>query len=231
MRTTPLRDLCVAKTLEAIEASLRAMMLEGGPESITVKAICEGAYINKETFHRHYETLGDLLVEAMAACAAARRDAPPTCTCHGTWARWRASSSAWALIRARCTTPSPAARRSTTGIASPRTTRATSTPGAYRRLLARAVKPVLRHRNAAALAMYRAWVADDKVIPMEEAADHAACLFCRGSDAWLAGVRSCAHSVPLHRARYCRHAMDEATRAPCNRSFFPNPLDHYLPFS
>ena len=60
MRTTPLRDLCVAKTLEAIEASLRAMMLEGGPESITVKAICEGARISKEFFYRHYETRGDL---------------------------------------------------------------------------------------------------------------------------------------------------------------------------
>ena len=39
MRTAPLRDLCVAKTLEAIEASLRTMMPEGGSESITVKAL------------------------------------------------------------------------------------------------------------------------------------------------------------------------------------------------
>ena len=73
MRTTPARDLRVTKTLEAIDTSFRAMMLEGDYEAITVKALCERARINKKTFYRYYETLDDLLAEVMATYAAAWR--------------------------------------------------------------------------------------------------------------------------------------------------------------
>ena len=66
MRTTPAKDLRVTKTLEAIDTTFRAMMLEGGYESITVKDLCERARINKKTFYRYYETLDDLLAEVMA---------------------------------------------------------------------------------------------------------------------------------------------------------------------
>ena len=73
MRTSPSRDLRVTKTLEAIDQSFRALMLESGYESITVKALCERARINKKTFYRYYETLDDLLAEVMATYAAAWR--------------------------------------------------------------------------------------------------------------------------------------------------------------
>lgn len=45
------------------------------------------------------------------------------------------------------------------------------------------------YQSTAALAMYRAWVSDGKVMPVEEAAEQDAGLICRGSDAWLASVR------------------------------------------
>ena len=74
MRTSPTKnDLRVTKTLEAIDTSFRAMVLEGGYESVTVKALCERARINKKTFYRYYETLDDLLAEVMATYAAAWR--------------------------------------------------------------------------------------------------------------------------------------------------------------
>ena len=73
MRTTPAKDLRVTKTLEAIDTPFRAMMLESGYESITVKDLCERARINKKTFYRYYETLDDLLAEVMAGYAAAWR--------------------------------------------------------------------------------------------------------------------------------------------------------------
>lgn len=73
MRITPAKDLRVTKTLEAIDTSFRALMLEGGFESITVKELCERARINKKTFYRYYETLDDLLAEVTATYAAAWR--------------------------------------------------------------------------------------------------------------------------------------------------------------
>ena len=74
MRTIPAKnDLRVTKTLEAIDASFRAMVLEDGYESVTVKALCERARINKKTFYRYYETLDDLLAEVMAGYAYAWR--------------------------------------------------------------------------------------------------------------------------------------------------------------
>ena len=41
MRTTPAHDLRVTKTLEAIDTTFRAMMLEKGYAGITVKELCE----------------------------------------------------------------------------------------------------------------------------------------------------------------------------------------------
>lgn len=71
MRTTPSKDLRVTKTLDAIDTSFRALMLEKGFAAITVKELCERARINKKTFYRYYETLDDLLAEVMATYAAA----------------------------------------------------------------------------------------------------------------------------------------------------------------
>lgn len=73
MRTTPSNDLRVTKTLEAIDATFRAMILERGFAAITVKELCERARINKKTFYRYYETLEDLMTEVMAGYAAAWR--------------------------------------------------------------------------------------------------------------------------------------------------------------
>ena len=73
MRTTPANDLRVVKTLETIDTTFRAMLLERDFAAISVKALCERARINKKTFYRYYETLDDLLAEVMAGYSDAWR--------------------------------------------------------------------------------------------------------------------------------------------------------------
>ena len=193
MRTTPSCDLRVTKTLEAIDTSFRAMMLEGGFESITVKALCERARINKKTFYRYYETLDDLLTEVMATYAAAwRRHTShlhmPQDVGEITRELFRFGAEQDELYDAITCDPSfDHVQRQLQDDAS----------GEHAETVPNGFSPALwnlyyAYQSAAALAMYRAWVADGKAIPVEEAAEHAACLICRGSDAWLAGVRSTA---------------------------------------
>lgn len=56
-------DLRVQKTLAVIQSAFEAMMLELPYNKITVTALCERARINKKTFYRYYSTLDDLLAE------------------------------------------------------------------------------------------------------------------------------------------------------------------------
>lgn len=56
-------DLRVQKTLAVIQSAFEAMMLELPYSKITVTALCERARINKKTFYRYYSTLDDLLTE------------------------------------------------------------------------------------------------------------------------------------------------------------------------
>ena len=56
-------DLRVRKTRAAIKDAFEAMMLELPYNKVTVTALCERALINKKTFYRHYSALDDLLEE------------------------------------------------------------------------------------------------------------------------------------------------------------------------
>lgn len=65
MGATAAEDLRVRKTLKAIHDAFTAMLMEMPYEKITVKALCESALVNKTTFYRYYPTLDDLLEELL----------------------------------------------------------------------------------------------------------------------------------------------------------------------
>lgn len=57
------KDLRVVKTIDAIQATFRRMVLEKGLAAVTVKELCEQARINKKTFYRYYPAIEYLLAE------------------------------------------------------------------------------------------------------------------------------------------------------------------------
>lgn len=59
-------DPRVERTLDAIDRTFRTMMLEGGLKSITVRELCARARVNKNTFYRYYHSIEDLVAEVMA---------------------------------------------------------------------------------------------------------------------------------------------------------------------
>lgn len=59
-------DPRVARTLEAIDRAFREMALEEGLNSITVRALCQRARVNKNTFYRYYGAIEDLVADVMA---------------------------------------------------------------------------------------------------------------------------------------------------------------------
>ncbi len=182
MRTTPARDLRVTKTLEAIDTTFRSMMLEGGFSSITVKALCERARINKKTFYRYYETLDDLLAEVMATYAADWRKRTthlhmPVDLAEITREFFRFGAEQDALYEAITCDPEwdLIQRRMQDDASGERQEQVPDgwDPGRWRVFYA--------YQSAAVLAMYRAWVADGKTIPVEEMAELAAGLVCKGA--------------------------------------------------
>ena len=187
MRTTPSNDLRVTKTLEAIDASFRAMMLEGSFESITVKALCERARINKKTFYRYYETLEDLLAEVMTTYAAAWRKRTshlhmPEDVAAITREFFLFGAEQDALYDAITCDPAwDAVQRQLQDDAS----------GENLEQVPEGLSPELWHlyyayQSSAVLAMYRTWVEGGKTMPVEQLADHAVHLICTGSEGWLA---------------------------------------------
>lgn len=56
-------DIRIRKTIMAINRAFNDMLMEMPYEKITVKALCERAMVNKTTFYRYYPTLDDLLSE------------------------------------------------------------------------------------------------------------------------------------------------------------------------
>ena len=188
MRTTPANDLRVTKTLEAIDASFRSLMLEVGYERITVKSLCERARINKKTFYRYYETLDDLLAEVMAAYAAAWRRRTthlrmPDDLAEVARELFRFGAEQDALYDA--ITCDPAFVRMQAELQDDASgERAETVPAGW--------TPERWHvfyawQSAALLAMYRAWAADGKTLPVEEAAEMAATLVCRGAEGMALG--------------------------------------------
>lgn len=183
MRITPAHDLRVTKTLDAIDTSFRAMMLEDGFESITVKALCERARINKKTFYRYYETLEDLLAEVMATYAAAWRKRTghlrmPDDLAEVSREFFRFGAEQDALYDA--ITCDPAFDRVQAELQD-------DASGEHVETIPAGWTPERWHvfyawQSSALLAMYRAWVADDKTLPVDEVAEMAAALVCRGAE-------------------------------------------------
>jgi len=56
-------DLRIVKTIEGIKASFEELICEKDYEKITVKELCDRARINKKTFYHYYDTLDVLLAE------------------------------------------------------------------------------------------------------------------------------------------------------------------------
>ena len=179
MRTAPAKDLRVTKTLEAIDSSFRAMMLEGGYGSITVKSLCERARINKKTFYRYYETLDDLMAEVMASYAAAWRSRTshlrmPVDLAEITREFFRFNAEQDELFEAiTCDPRWDVAQRQLQDDASGE--HAEWVPDGW---TTERWHVFYAYQSAAVLAMYRAWVADGKAIPVEEMADLAVSLVC-----------------------------------------------------
>ena len=63
MATKNVEDLRVRKTKAAINEAFESLMIDLPYSRITVTALCERALINKKTFYRYYSTLDDLLEE------------------------------------------------------------------------------------------------------------------------------------------------------------------------
>ena len=59
-------DLRIRRTKESIRESLKQMVMEMPYEKITVKALAERAFINRNTFYLHYESTDDVLREIQA---------------------------------------------------------------------------------------------------------------------------------------------------------------------
>lgn len=181
MRTTPANDLRVTKTLEAIDTSFRSLMLEGGYESITVKALCDRARINKKTFYRYYETLDDLLAEVMATYAAAWRKRTthlhePDDLAEVTREFFRFGSEQDALYDA--ITCDPAYDHIQARLQD-------DASGERIDEIPEGFTPESWHiyyawQTTGTLAMYRAWVADGKRMPLEEVTKLAVGLLCQG---------------------------------------------------
>jgi AcrR family transcriptional regulator len=187
MRTMPSKDLRVTKTLEAIDTTFRAMMLETGFEGITVKALCDRARINKKTFYRYYETLDDLLAEVMATYAAAwrmhtTRLTPPQDLAEITREFFRFGAEQDELYDAiTCDPAYDVIQRRLQDDAS----------GEHAELVPEGFTPESWHvyyawQTAGTLAMYRAWVADGKHMPVREVSEMAVTLLCTGVDGLLA---------------------------------------------
>ena len=183
MRTTPANDLRVERTMEAINASFRAMMLEGGYASVSVKELCGRARINKKTFYRYYECLDDLLAETMATYAAAwrRRTAHlrlPDDLAESTREFFRFGAEQDELYEAiTCDPAFDAIQREMQDMASGE--HIDEVPEGWD---SPAWHVVLAGTSAATLAMYRAWVADGKRVPLDDMCELAVRLLCRGTD-------------------------------------------------
>ena len=57
-------DLRVIKTKKALKEALKQLIIEHNDfRTITVKELCEKAYINRRTFYLHYQSINDIILE------------------------------------------------------------------------------------------------------------------------------------------------------------------------
>lgn len=186
MRTTPSKDLRVTKTLEAIDTSFRELLLEQGYERMTVTALCNRARINKKTFYRYYETLDDLLSEVMATYAADWRMRTthlhvPDDLAEVTREFFRFAMEQDKLYEAiTCNPAYDAIQERLQDDASGE--KADDAPEGFK---LDTWHLYYNWQAAGMLAIYRAWVADGKRMPVEEVAEMAVALLCTGTQGYL----------------------------------------------
>lgn len=169
-------DPRVARTLEAIDRTFREMVLENGINGVTVRALCQRARVNKNTFYRYYGAIEDLAADVMAEYSdqwrerrnynvtdaasakaatrelflfgAAQDELYEVITCDPAWADVQRKLQYEASNDHEEQTPE--------GF--------TSTQWKF----------YYSYVSQSGLALYRAWVASGKTIPVQEAADIAA---------------------------------------------------------
>ena len=178
MRERP-DDKRVVKTIRTIHATFEQMMCEMEYRDITVKELCERALVNKKTFYRYYETMDFLLAEFQENMMTdylervrglhIPEDLEAITRAFFTFAQERGA----VFERITCTGPHDALQRQMTDrVMSRHDAEAPADP--ERSLLMAFV-------TESTLALYRQWVADGKVVPIERAADIAVKLVCHGA--------------------------------------------------
>lgn len=179
-------DPRVSRTLEAIDRAFRDMVLEDGFGGVTVRALCQRARVNKNTFYRYYGSIEDLAAEVMAGYSdqwRARRASVTDARSAGASARelflfGAAQDQLYETIT--CDPAWEGVQRTLQNKASgdhEAHVPAGFTPTQWQLYYA--------YISQSALGMYRAWVAGGKAVPVQEAADLAAETIAAGAKAML----------------------------------------------
>lgn len=178
MRERP-DDIRVGKTIRAIHATFEDMMCEMDYRDITVKELCARVPVNKKTFYRYYETLDFLLAEfqeTMMADYLARVDGltiPKDLEAITREFFAFAAERGKVFERITCGGPYSALQQQMTN-----------------RVMARhdsddVIEPkrsiLLAYVTESTLAIYRQWVADGKMLSVEEITKLAVKLICKGA--------------------------------------------------
>ena len=184
MRERP-DDKRVVKTIRTIHEAFDQMMCEMDYRDITVKELCERALINKKTFYRYYETMDFLLAEfqeTMMTEYLARveglripEDLEEITRAFFSFAQERGD----VFERITCAGPHDALQRQMTDRVMTR--HGGQAPADPERSL------LMAFVTESTLAIYRQWVADGKVVPVNELCDTAAALICHGAQGKAAG--------------------------------------------
>ena len=66
-------DKRVIKTKAIIRDAYVQLLKEHKPAKITVKSLCDKAYVSRKTFYSHYDTIDDVLLEILDSCFAHQR--------------------------------------------------------------------------------------------------------------------------------------------------------------
>ena len=182
-------DPRVERTLDAIDRAFREMLIEGGLDSVTVRGLCARARVNKNTFYRYYGAIEDLVAEVMAGYSDAWRERTAhlseiTDVADMTRELFLFGAGQDELYNAITCDPTwDAVQRKLQLEAS----------GEYEQQPTEGFTPeqwsfFYAFVSQAGLAMYRAWIAGGKAIPVEQAADIAAHAVEDGAMAILKGM-------------------------------------------
>lgn len=183
-------DPRVARTLEAIDKAFREMALEDGIDRVAVRALCQRARVNKNTFYRYYGAIEDLVAEIMAGYSEEWRNRHPfgiddaTSAAASTRELFLFSAAQDELYEAITCDPAweTVQRKLQQDASGDHEERVPDgfTPAQWNLYYA--------YVSQAGLAMYRAWVASGKAIPLQEAADLASEAVAAGARAMLRGM-------------------------------------------